>query len=125
MEDERPVVVAIHPTLKEELDVRKSFFEDYTGKIRGGLTTVSEMAAIELKSIRKSGDEIKEIIKVNTPKIFTFDTHGEIQEFVSYEDYKKLFILMSILNKKKDQQQIQVDLTKLKGLKKNEAKFFW
>lgn len=123
--EERPVVVAIHPTLKEELDLRKTFFEDYTGKVKGGLTTISEMAAIELKSIRKSGDEIKEIIKANTPKRHNFDIHGEIQEFVLYEDYKKLFILLSILNKKKDQQQISVDLSKLKGLKKNEANFLW
>ena len=125
MIDERPVVVAIHPNLKDELDLRKEFFEDHTGKVKGGLTTVSEMAAIELKSIRQSGEKIKEIIKANTPKKYKFDIHGEIQEFVLNEDYKKLFILMSILNKKKDQQQINVDLSKLKGLKKNEVKFFW
>ena len=127
IERDRPVVVAIHPKLEFELKIRKQDLESATDKpIKGGITTYSKMAAFELEAIRKSGDEInKEILKLHTVPISKFKVDNKIQEFVPYNFYKKLFIFTSILKKKKDQQQINVDLTKLRGLKKNDVKIFW
>jgi hypothetical protein len=126
-ERERPVVVAVHPKLEFELKKRKEELEDITGKpIKGGLTTYSEFAAFELEGIRKSGDEInEEILKIRNVQIKEFEIKGIIYQFVPYEHYKKLFIFASILKKKKDQKQINVDLSKLKGLKKNDVKIYW
>jgi hypothetical protein len=126
-EKERAVTVAIHPKLEAELKARKEELESATGKpIKGGLTTYSKMAAFELEAIRKSGDELrKEILKLNKVPIFNFNVDGENKDFVDYDYFKKLFIYLSILNKKKDQQQINVDLTKLKGLKKNNVEIYW
>ena len=126
-EKERSVIVAIHPKLEFELKERKMELESITGKpIKGGLTTYSKIAAFELEAIRKSGDEIKkEILKLRNIAIYKFNLNGEETDFVPYDYFKKLFIYLSILNKKKDQQQINVDLTKLKGLKKNDVKVYW
>lgn len=123
----RPVTVAVHPKLEFELKERRRELEDITDRpVRGGLTTYSELAAFELESIRKSGCEInKEIFKIKGPDIFEFDVNGVRRQFVAFENFKKLFILASILNKKKDKQQINVDLSKLKGLKKNNVEIFW
>jgi len=124
---ERPVVVAVHPKLEFELKKRKEELENVTGKpIKGGLTTYSEFAAFELEGIRKSGDKITgDILKIKKVPIKEFEINGTIMPFVHYEYYKKLFIFTSILKKKKDQQQINVDLSKLKGLKKNDVKLYW
>jgi len=126
-EEDRPVIVAVHPKLEKELKERRAELEDITGRpIKGGLTTYSRMAAFELESIRKSGNELlKEIIKIKTIPIHKFNLNGNIVDVVEYEHFKKLFIYMSILNKKKDQQQINVDLTKIKGCKKNNVEIFW
>lgn len=127
IERNRPVQILVHPKLEYELKKRREELEDVTNRaVKGGLTTYSEFAAFELAAIRKSGSDInKEILKVKTPKIFEFDITGTKRQFVTYENFKKLFILTSILNKKKDQKQINVDLSKLKGLKKNDCKLFW
>ncbi len=126
-EKERAVIVAIHPKLEAELKARKEELESVTGKpIKGGLTTYSKMAAFELEAIRKSGDELKkEILKLEDFPVQSFNVDGEEKDFIEYSYFKKLFIYLSILNKKKDQQQINVDLTKLKGLKKNNVKVYW
>lgn len=127
IERDRPVTIAVHPKLEHELKERRKELEDVTNRpIRGGLTTYSEFAAFELEAIRKSGDEIhKDILKLNKPKVFDFEINGINRQFVPYEYFKKLFIFASVLNKKKDQQQINVDLSKLKGLKKNDVKIYW
>ena len=127
IERERPVTVAVHPKLEFELKKRKEELENVTNRpVKGGLTTYSEFAAFELEAIRKSGDEInQEILKIKKPQIFEFEVYGSKRQFVTYEHFKKLFIFASILNKKKDQQQINVDLSKLKGLKKNDCKIYW
>ncbi|MDD4110152.1 MAG: hypothetical protein PHS54_01210 [Clostridia bacterium] len=126
-ERERPVVIAVHPKLEFELKQRKEELESITGRpIKGGLTTYSEFAAFELEGIRKSGDEInQEILKIKDNHIKEIEINGVMMPFVPYEHYKKLFIFASILKKKKDQQQINVDLSKLKGLKKNDVKIYW
>jgi len=127
IEGSRPVTVAVHPKLEAELKERRKELESITSRpIRGGLTTYSEFAAFELEAIRKSGCEIsKEILKIKAPRIFEFEINGIRRQFVAYENFKKLFILSSILKKKKDQKQINVDLSKLKGLKKNDVKIYW
>lgn len=123
----KPVTIAVHPKLEYELKERRKELEDVTSRpIKGGLTTYSEFAAFELEAIRESGDKInKEVLKVKTPQIFDFDIRGIRRQFVSYEVFKKLFIFASVLNKKKDQRQINVDLSKIKGLKKNDCKIYW
>ena len=123
----RPVTIAVHPKLEHELKKRREELERVTSRpIKGGLTTYSEFAAFELEAIRKSGEKIsKEILKLKTQDINNFEIRGTIRQFVPYEIFKKLFIFASILNKKKDQRQINVDLSKLKGLKKNDCKIYW
>ena len=127
IEKDRPVTIAVHPKLEVELKMRKQELEDVTGKpIKGGLTTYSQMAAFELETIRKSGNYIlKEILNIKNVKIYKLNTGSESIDVVPYDYFKKLFILSSILNKRKDQKQIKVDLTKLKGLKKNDVKIYW
>lgn len=125
--DERPVVVAVHKKLEFELKERKRELESVTGRpVKGGLTTYSEFAAFELETIRKSGDAINaEILKLNSPEVHDVEVDGMNRKMVPYEHFKKLFIFASILNKKKDQKQINVDITKLKGLKKNDVRIFY
>jgi len=124
---ERPVTVAVHPKLEYELKIRKQQTEELTERpMKGGLTTYSKLAAFELESIRKSGEELmQEIYKMNEIKTYKFEIDGTEEDFVNYNDFKKLYIFMAILNKKKDQKQINMDITKLRGLKKNEANIFW
>jgi len=127
IERTRPVTIAVHPKLEFELKKRREELENVTERpIRGGLTTYSEFAAFELEAIRRSGKQInKEILKIKTPDVFEFEVKGVDRQFVPYEHFKKLFIFASILNKKKDQQQINVDLSKIKGLKKNDVNIYW
>lgn len=126
-DEERPIVAAVSPDLIEELKFRQAILEDETGrKTRGGLTTFSKLAARELKAMRCSGEELMfQLIKNKNPPVRKFLVNGAELEFVPYELYKKLYILASALNKKKDQQQIHVEVSKIKGLKKNEVKMFW
>jgi len=120
---DRPVTVAVHPKLEYELKLRKAQTEEMTERpVKGGLTTYSKLAAFELEAIRKSGEKLKqEIYKMKEITIHKIENRN----YVDYDDFKKLYIFMSILNKKKDQQQINVDITKIRGLKKNEANIFW
>jgi len=128
MFEERDVIVAaVSKDLIEELKFRQAIMETETGrKTRGGLTTFSKLAARELKAMRCSGEELMfELIKNKNPPVKKFNINGSELEFVPYELYKKLYIFASALNKKKDQQQIHVEVSKIKGLKKNEVKMFW
>jgi ribosome biogenesis protein Nip4 len=124
---ERPIVAAIHPKLVEELKLRQVSMENATDrKTRGGMTTFSEQAAHELELIRLSGDKIvKEIFKVKDIKVTKFLVNGVEMDFIPYETFKKLYIFSSILAKKKDCQQIKVEVAKIKGLQKNEVTMFW
>ena len=124
---EKPVVIAVHPSLISELKLRKEIFENETGrKTRGGLTCFSEMAANELKMSRMSGDEImKEILKIKDIPIKKFVEEGVVKEFVSYDIFKKIFILSSALNKRKDQKQLKMEIIKIKGMNKNEVKYLF
>lgn len=127
MNGDRPVTVAINPRLIEELKVRKETIENETErKAKGGITCFSELAALELKSIRQSGDKIfKEILKIKKVQIKKIIERGVEREYVPYEIFKKLFIFSSALNRKKDQKQIKLEITKIRGIKKNEIKFLW
>jgi len=127
IENDRPVVVAVHKKLEFELKERKRELEAVTGRpVKGGLTTYSEFAAFELETIRKSGDQINaEILKIKSPDVHDIVIDSINRKMVPYEHFKKLFIFTSILNKKKDQKQINVDITKLKGLKKNNVRIFY
>ncbi len=124
---DRPIVAAIHPKLIDELKIRKELIEKETErKAKGGITCFSELAALELKSIRQSGDKIfKEILKIKNVPIQKFTKKGVEMEYVPYEIFKKLCILASSLNRKKDQKQLKLEITKIRGHKKNELKFFW
>ena len=102
--EERPIVVAVHPTLIAELKYRRDTMQEELGrKTKGGLTLFSQLAAKELRSIREKGNEIfKEISHNRKPKVFIMNIDGFNQEVVLYEDFKKLYIYSTILNKKKD-----------------------
>lgn len=128
--EERPVTVAVHPRLIDELKIRKEYIEKCTGrKTRGGLTTFSETAAMELKSIRESGNKImEEINKTFRNKdlvIKKITEMGVEREYVPFELFKKMYDLCSVLCRKKDINIIQLELTKMKGLKKNEIIALW
>jgi hypothetical protein len=127
MNGDRPVTVAINPRLIEELKIRKETIEKETErKAKGGITCFSELAALELKSIRQSGDKIfKEILKIKKVPVKKIIERGVDREYVPYEIFKKLLILSSALNRKKDQKQIKLEITKIRGIKKNEIKFLW
>jgi hypothetical protein len=124
---ERPIVAAIHPNLARELKIRKEIFEDETCRpTKGGLTIFSQLAAEELRAMRGSGKRIiQEIYRVSKVKVYKIEVEGVINDFVNYEDFKKLYIYSTALSKKKDQQQIRLEVQKVKGLKKNEVKFLW
>lgn len=123
----RPIVAAVHPKLIAELKERQESMERATGrKTRGGMTTFSEQAGYELELIRSSGDKlVKEIFKMREVPLKKFIVNGIEMDFVPYEHYKKLLIFSSVLHKKKDQQQLKVEVAKIKGLQKNEVKLFW
>jgi hypothetical protein len=128
--EERPITVAVHPRLIEELKFRKEFIERYTGrKTRGGLTTFSEAAAMELKSIRETGDktmyEINKIFKQKDLLVKKFTENGVEREFVPFEIFKRLYDLSAVLCRKKDTDVMQLELNKIKGLKKNEILCLW
>jgi len=127
MFNEKPIVAAVHPNLIEELKERKRAIEEETGrKTKGGLTCFSEMAALELRTLRLSGKELMEkISKLKTPPIKKIVENGTETEYVPYEFFKKLYILSSVLNKKKDRNSFIIDVSKVKGLKKNEIQYFW
>jgi hypothetical protein len=124
---ERPIVAAIHPNLARELKIRKEMFEQETSRpTKGGLTIFSQLAAEELRAMRESGKRIiQEIYKVSKVKVFKIEVEGVIKDFVDYGDFKRLYIYSSALNKKKDRPQIRLEVQKIKGLKKNEVKFLW
>jgi len=128
--DERPVTVAVHPKLIDELKHRKESIEKETGrKAKGGLTTFSEMAAMELNSIREGGEKIMQEIfktyKIKDLPVKRFSNMGIEEEYVPYEIFKKLYILCSVLSRKKDQTPIRLEVTKIRGLNKNEIIYFW
>lgn len=127
LNEDRAVVAAVHPELVEELKFRQAILEQETGrKTRGGLTTFSKLAARELKAMRCSGEQLMfELFKQKNVPVRKFLVNGSELEFVPYECFKKLYIYSSALNKKKDQQQIHVEVAKIKGLKKNEVRMFW
>ena len=126
MNEPRPIVAAIHPNLIEEFKIRKKLIEDETGrKTKGGITCFSEMAAFELKLLRLSGDELmKNILKIKNPPIKRIIENDKEVEYVPYEYFKKIYIYTSLLNKKKDTKQFSIQVTKLKGINKNEINFF-
>lgn len=122
---EPATVIAVHTDLVSELRIRKEVMEKETGrKSRGGLTTFSQMAAYELKLMRLSGDQLmKEISKIKKPLIETINVNGTERQYVPYEYFKKIYILSSALNKRKDQKQIHIEVAKIRGTQKNEVKF--
>ena len=65
------------------------------------------------------------ILKLRNTEVHDVIIDGMNRKMVPYEHFKKLFIFASILNKKRDQKQINVDITKLKGLKKNDVRIFY
>jgi len=122
-EKERPVVVQVHRDLIEELKIKKQkFLKELGTKTRGGITTFSKLAAYELKLLRKSSEQIEKEIVNHDKNIKVERINGK--DYVPYEFYKKLFIYTSVLYKKKDQPSIKLDVSKLKGLKKNEIIFY-
>ncbi len=120
-------VIAVHPKLKEELKERKDMVEKETGRPpKGGITTFSAMAAMELKSLRQSSEQImKEVLKLKEIKAQKFIVNGKEEYFIPYGTYKKLFLFVSVINRKKDNSTIKLEVNKIKGLKKNEIKFFY
>lgn len=116
-------VIAVHPNLLEELKIRKELVERETERpTEGGITAFSGMAALELKLLRQSSDKIiNEVLHLKELKSYKV---GE-RHFIPYDDFKRLLMLLSVLNRKKDQSPIKIEITKIRGLKKNEMKYLW
>ena len=56
MEDERPIVILVHPLLKLELQKRKEEMEKHLGYVlHGGIPIITKIAALELKKLREKG----------------------------------------------------------------------
>lgn len=127
IENTRPFLTAqVHVNLINELKIRKQQIQDETTRpFSGGLPWVSQLAAEELRYMRMSGEELNKILNDLKIKIIQIEQQGEVRSFVSYEDFKKFFRVVTALNKKKDQNQIKLEIQKIKGLKKNEIKFLW
>jgi hypothetical protein len=127
IEGTRPFLTAqVHINLINELKVRKQQIIDETDRpISGGLPLVSQLAAEELRYMRMSGEELNNLLKSLDVNIIQIEQFGEKRSFVCYEDFKKFFRIATALNKKKDQNQIRLEIQKIKGLKKNEVKFLW
>jgi uncharacterized protein HemY len=119
-----PIKIRVHPMMAEELQVRKEELEKITGyKLQGGLPVISHIAALELKRVRSTGQKILE--QINTHKketrIFTFNN----EQYVKLEDWNKLLTYLKSLSKKKDTEQIKLEIHKIKGIKKNEIVNIW
>lgn len=122
-EKERPRVCAIHRDLEREFKIRKEEMEELTGnKIDGGLTTISQLVAHEIRLLRGSKEEIEK--RIAEAKKISIKKFNEVK-YIEYQVYQKLLNLCSILSKKKDNRQIIIDISKIRGLKKNELEFFW
>lgn len=129
----RPITVAIHPNLKHELEIRKEIIEKELGrKTHGGITCFSEMAALELWALRQSGKKImSEILKLSKNEesldkyIHKFKINGVEQPFIPFWIFKKIYIFSSVLNLKKDEKNIKMEVHKIRGLKKNDIKYWW
>jgi hypothetical protein len=122
--EEEPITVSVHPSLVEELKERQRQIVVETGrKCRGGITTFSRLAAMELRLSRESGHNIMEELKKigKSLEIKRIDN----REYVPYEFYKNLYIFSSALMKKKDHKQIRVEVSKIKGMQKNEVEILW
>jgi GMP synthase PP-ATPase subunit len=124
--EERPVVAAIHPNLARELRLRKEILELETQRpTKGGLTIFSKLAAEELRLMRESEKVICQELKIQNTKVYEFEVLGVMKRFVLEGDFKKITMYCAALNKKKDNHQIRLEIQKIKGLKKNEIKFLW
>ena len=120
MESDR-ITVQIHPNLKYELDRRKEFL---TVRYRpdGGFRTASQLAAFELQMIRVSQEDIKkQIKKLENPNTIIQGS----ETFVNINDYITLMKFAASLNKRKDNKQINIDFSKIKGVKKSDVKIRW
>lgn len=121
IEDINPITVQIHPNLKFELDKRKEMLT-LNHVPNAPFRTASLLAAFELETIRKSRKELeRDFLNLKNPNIFDFGGSS----FVKIEEYIKLFNFASSIHKKKDQKQINVDFSKIKGIRKNDVQIFW
>lgn len=126
-EKTRPIVAAVHPNLINELKIRQKQLQEETGRpTKGGLIIFSQIAAEELRCMRLSTAYIYNQIKnISELKPIEINSEDGIKMFVPFEKYKKLLVFVSAINKKKDNNQIRLEIQKIKGLKKNEIKFPW
>lgn len=121
MFEERPVTLAVHTSMQDELKLRQmELFTETSRKNKGGITTISEIAALELKLIRQSSTAINKAALQLNSNIHPVIIEGV--EYIPYHLYKKLFIYLSILNKRKDTNQIVLQIFKPRGCKKHEIK---
>jgi hypothetical protein len=127
MFEERPIysTIKVHRNLINEFELRKKIIEDATGRhVLGGQTEISKMAAEELRLIRLSGEEImKELLNLKDIPIKKFEEFGVVKDFVPYDFFRKVLILSSTLNKKKDIHQIKMEIFKIRGMNKSEIKY--
>ena len=83
MQDDRPVVISVHPLLKEELQQRKEQIEKKNGyRLHGGIPIVSKMAALELKKLREHKIELTDEEKLKYTKVgkITVLVHPDLKE---------------------------------------------
>lgn len=76
MENEEPVIIKVHPSLADELKIRKEIIEQKLGyKIKGGMPVVSKVVAIELRKRRvheKGLIQLNVVKRVGEKKVDTF-----------------------------------------------------
>lgn len=110
--------------MAEELQIRKEELEKNTGyKIQGGIPVISHIAALELRRVRSAGDKILADIAIHNKSVkkYTFEN----EQYVKVDDWNKLLGYLKSLSKKKDTSQINLEIHKIKGIKKNEIINIW
>ncbi len=121
--DERPVRIWVHPNLKIILSdlnniLDKKSVEETSYHIPSGLPITSEIAAIILKKILENKKTLISVEKLKSVTKFNINISEELKEPV-------VFLISSNWNQltDKDKEYLNLELQKIKGIKKNEVKF--
>lgn len=132
-ENRRAVILAVHPLLANELRMLKHIMEKENNFLppEGGYTTYSKILGEQIRQIRlgNKDPELRRMI---------FESKNYLKEPLMYKNFedqiipciplglfKKLYLMLLTLNSKKDQQKIRLEISKMKGIQKNDVKFIY
>jgi hypothetical protein len=130
-EHRNAVVLAIHPILANELKIMKFEMEKLGGlPTEGGFTSYSEIIGRQIRLMRekKENKDLMQYIsdsEISIKNPIMHNSEKGVIPCIPLEVFKKVFISLIALNKMKDEQQVRFELTKIKGIKKNEIKFLY